>query len=833
MSTVEFKRDAADKLRFQLRLAILRELGATATSAVCLDTKMAVTEAPAPVVALGFPRIGSLAPAPEQDQNGTDPSQHRPLDAVEPSDQSVVTRLLRQARHHGFGSGRICYLDSDGEPEPFSVVDMSPEWGVYLLIRGGETSYQAEEADSSMGVAPRRLVHRRDAGARILSVDDATELLLGWEPSDLEGRAAVDFVHPDDVERALEAWLTMLSGAEPIPVRLRYQQADGSYRWFEVHNQNRLADPEHGDIQSELIDINEEMLALARVRDSELQFSALAESLPVGVLHLDSTGVVLFANRWMNRLTGLDKANMTDLRWVLPIDRIVLRQAIEETVQSEAGQELAVGVLGHDGETRTCYVQMRAMPQTDGGDHVIASVEDVTANLALESRLQTQACSDELTDLANRRGLRDWFHEEQSADGMVVFFIDLDGFKLVNEGVGHDAGDELLKAVAASIRSSVRPGDLVARLGGDEFVVGCTGVTTAEHAAQIAARLLDAVSSPVILNGNPTSPTCSIGVAMGTAEADIEELIGDADIATDQAKQAGGRRFQFFEQAQRQGVELQFQIANNLRHAIGTDQLQLHLQPIVDLMTGQRIGAEALVRWHHPELGPIPPVTFIPVAEQTRLMESLGAWILDEACRLGASMALALPSSRIAINVSPRQLAADGFLDVAAAAIDRYDLDPATVVFEVTETVFLEMEEKVLSTLDRVVEWGAKVALDDFGTGYSSLNHLRQMPAQVVKVDRSYTMDLGVDSRTTAIVDAMVGLTQRLGQEMVVEGIETAEQVELLRSMGVALGQGYHLGRPMPEAEFFSTCTSADIDPTGEADTPQLAGESTEVDLIE
>jgi diguanylate cyclase (GGDEF)-like protein/PAS domain S-box-containing protein len=432
------------------------------------------------------------------------------------------------------------------------------------------------------------------------------------------------------------------------------------------------------------------------------------------------------------------------------------------------------------------------------------------------SRAEHEAHLDQLTGLPDRQALRDWLEEKQGADGLVVFFVDLDAFKLVNDGLGHQAGDELLAAAGRAIRGSVRPADFVARLGSDEFVVGCLGVTNQTDAQAVAGRILDAVSSPVVIDGNTLSPTCSIGIAGAGVGADrggkdgsldIDRLIGDADIAMSEAKQAGGRRCVVFEQEHRQGVQQQAQIANDLRLALGDGQLQLYLQPIVDMATEQRVGAEALIRWNHPDLGLVSPQLFIPVAERTRMIESLGAWIIDDACRLGAKMAARRSSDRIAINISPRQLAADGFLDLMVAAMDRHELDPTNVVLEVTETVFLETDADVLGTLDSLVDRGVRIALDDFGTGYSSLNHLRQMPTQIVKIDRSYTTDVGIDTRTTAIIDAVVGLAESLGQELVAEGVETRHQAAIMRELGIGLGQGYLLGRPMPEAEFFATAT--------------------------
>ncbi|MCP3989516.1 MAG: EAL domain-containing protein [Actinomycetia bacterium] len=790
----------------QERLDVLRDLADTADSVRCFDAKLQFRNLPPEAVEFGLE-----GGAPWGD--GVDRStQSRPLSSIEADDRPLVLGLLGMARAKGLAFAKIRFTDLDGDVAALHVINMVREWGVYIAVRGGHSDrVDPLGAADSITVTPRRLVYHRDATATFLWVDEATEQVLGWTADELLGRQALDFIHADDAERAIESWLAMVAGAPAgVPVRLRYRTSSGAYRWFEVHNTSLLNDPEYGYVESELIDIDDEMLALARVRDSELQYSALAESLPVGVIQVDAGGEVVFANDWLKGLTGLTEPSAIAAReWVAPDDRGVLASSIDVTLMTGSDQKITLQVIDKFGNLRTCRTQLRPLPLDNGRGGVIASIEDMTSTLDMHEQLRLQACRDELTGLPNRRALRDWLDEKQGDKGLVVFFVDLDGFKLVNDGLGHEAGDELLVSVARAIRGSVRPNDIVARLGGDEFVVGCVGLTDLDGIRHVAERILDMVSSPIVIGGNVTTPACSIGVAMADTASpdgspDLDQLLGDADIAMYEAKQAGGRCHVFFEEELRHGVQRQVQIASSLRVALSQGQMELYLQPIVELGTGRRVGAEALVRWNHPEMGLVPPPLFIPVAERTRMIETLGAWIIDDACRLGAKMATRSPTDRIAINVSPRQLAATGFLDLVLAAMSHHGVDPHNVVLEVTETVFLDMGPGVLNTLDALVSEGVSIALDDFGTGYSSLNHLRQMPTQIVKIDRTYTADVGVDARTTAIIEAMVGLAGNLGQELVAEGIETEQQAATMRDLGISLAQGYLLGYPVPEADFFA-----------------------------
>ena len=731
----------------------------------------------------------------------SDPTGQKPIDRVSGDQHARVFALIGAARRTGYATGEFFFVDV-ARSMPLHVVDMTVEWGVMIFVRGGESANTRTDSRPGLAPRPRRLLMRRDASAVFVWVDDNTTTLLGWTNDDLLGTPATKLIHPDDLDRAVEGWLSMLGGADSEPTRLRYRDVSGAYRWFEVHNTSHLADPALAYVESELIDIDAEMTALAKVRDTELQFSTLTSSLPVGVLQLNSKGDVAFANEWMHELTGCDDSTIRQLEWMPLESRVRFATEVQAALGSGEDSEIEVEVTDAHGEARVCRFRIRSVSTMSKRLGVIASVEDITDSLALQQQLKVQALTDPLTELPNRRALHEWLIAQEGGTSVALFFIDLDQFKIVNDGMGHDFGDELLAAVAELIRQYVRPNDFVARLGGDEFVVGSVGIEDRSQAAEIAARILRSLHRPVIVDQRPVSLGCSIGIAIGmVGRTPPHELVSNADLAMYEAKHSGGNRYAFFDPEQRVGVLRRLRHEAEIRTSLNEGRFELYLQPVVELETGATIGFESLVRWNHPELGVLAPAEFIGIAENSGLIHALGIWIVDEACRLSAKLARCGHPSRVSVNVSPVQLATSTFTEVVHQAVARHSIEPSDLVLEVTETVFVEANEQLLMSLNSLVASGIHLAIDDFGTGYSSLNHLRLLPIQVVKIDRSYTAEMETDAGTAAIIQTMIDLSRRLGQQIVVEGIETTSQARLLYQFGVRYGQGYLFGRPAPVAE--------------------------------
>jgi diguanylate cyclase (GGDEF)-like protein len=410
-----------------------------------------------------------------------------------------------------------------------------------------------------------------------------------------------------------------------------------------------------------------------------------------------------------------------------------------------------------------------------------------------------EAYHDPVTGLPSRALLIDRLERALASGAPVnVLFIDLDRFKAVNDSLGHAAGDELLAAVAGRLRSCLRGEDGAARIGGDEFAVLAEGVSGA-GAVSIAERVIEAVAKPFRIFGRDVLIGASVGVARGRApEVDATTLLGNADLAMYRAKKAGPGRVTVFEPSMQEQALDALSLSSDLQQAIGGGQLELNYQPIVELAGRTPVALEALLRWRHPFRGAVSPGVFIPLAEQTGLVLELGRWALGEALHAAAGWQDHHPDLMVTVNVSGRQIVDPGFAGDVDAALGRAGLLPDRVVLELTETALVSDFERALACVRNLKDLGVRLAMDDFGTGYSSLSHLRRFPVDLLKIDGSFVRSMAGDARDESLVRAVLGLGRSLGIPTVAEGVETADQLAMLRSNGCELGQGFLLGRPMP-----------------------------------
>jgi diguanylate cyclase (GGDEF)-like protein len=434
---------------------------------------------------------------------------------------------------------------------------------------------------------------------------------------------------------------------------------------------------------------------------------------------------------------------------------------------------------------------------------------DVSAARAMTVKMSYLAQHDSLTDLPNRVLLNDRLSEaihlsSRHRRKLAVIFVDLDHFKHINDSLGHVVGDRLLQSVARRLFTCVRSSDTVSRQGGDEFVVLLWEVRHAQDAALTATKILEALRLPHHIGEHELHITASIGIATYPDDGtEAETLLKRADRAMYHAKHARRDSFQFFEPAMNARAVEHQSVEENLRHAIERNELVLHYQPKFDLATGEIIGAEALVRWRHPERGLLSPQEFIFVAEDCGLIVPIGRWILREACRQARAWQVpGLPALCMSMNVSSVELRGTDFVAGLRSILTETGLEPHLLEIELTETMLIDDSLSIADVLRELKEIGVLLALDDFGTGYSSLTNLRRFPIDALKIDLSFIRELATDNDGSGIVTAMIGMGRNLHMQVVAEGVETRRQLEILREHGCHQAQGYYFSRPLPGEEF-------------------------------
>jgi len=421
---------------------------------------------------------------------------------------------------------------------------------------------------------------------------------------------------------------------------------------------------------------------------------------------------------------------------------------------------------------------------------------------------EEQALRDALTRLPNRVLFFDRVsHAIARADrrpGMLaVLFIDLDGFKDVNDSLGHGAGDQLLCLVAERLRSCVRPADTAARLGGDEFAVLLEDVRAEDDVARVAERVLDALATPFIVGGRETTVGASIGIALNSRTDDTDSLLRNADVAMYSVKESGRARYEFYATEMLRSVVERVEMAQQLRHAVDNDEFVLHYQPMVNMGTGQILGVEALIRWQHPTRGLLAPLEFIGVAEQTGVILAIGEWVLNQACHQVQQWNATLPGGplKVSVNLSPTQTLQAGIVATVSSALAESGLDPSLLVLELTEAVMVQDVELAATRLRQLKALGIRLAIDDFGTGYSSLSYLRQLPFDILKIDKGFIDGVTHGGSEPALTQAILRLADALDMITVAEGVEELEQEGALRGLGCTYAQGYLYARPLPVDE--------------------------------
>jgi diguanylate cyclase (GGDEF)-like protein/PAS domain S-box-containing protein len=523
----------------------------------------------------------------------------------------------------------------------------------------------------------------------------------------------------------------------------------------------------------------------------------------------DAVGTIIYQSPSVRSVFGYESVDLlgTELqRLVHPDDVRSVVRTLVETAKASGSERIECRVRHADGSWRHVESAVTARLDDPSVGGMVLNTRDITERKELEEQLAHQAFHDSLTGLANRALFRDRVEHalarmRRQRRPIAVLLFDLDGFKTVNDSLGHAFGDRFLVAVADRLRALLRPSDTPCRLGGDEFAVLVEDLGEPSGAAVVAERILEALRLPFVVDGKEIVTAASIGITIASKpDAVADDLLRNADVAMYTAKNRGRDRYELFKPSMHQAMLDRMDLEADLRRAVDRDEFVLHYQPTVALDTGRISGMEALVRWQSPERGMVPPGMFIPVAEDTGLIVRLGAWVLEEACRQAVAWQREFGSDAprtMSVNLSARQLQDDGLVAEVAAILERTGIRPEHVVLEITESAVMSDAELMTAKLHQLKTLGVRLAIDDFGTGYSSMSYLCSFPIDILKIDRSFVHGVRHEPQKMGIVRTIVELGHILDLQTVAEGIELDEELQELRALQCDLGQGYWFARPL------------------------------------
>jgi diguanylate cyclase (GGDEF)-like protein/PAS domain S-box-containing protein len=624
-----------------------------------------------------------------------------------------------------------------------------------------------------------------------LRPDTAPELAAELDPA---GTCGVLLLDPLVVQSGLQGALAVAS-VRPLPLDLR----------------------DALDTLGSQLTLSLESAVLARDlhrRESEARFRSLVQNASDVTMVLGADTVVSYVTPPLQRVLGWDPAELlgVELADLVHPEEAAYARAFYAEIDGRDGENLATvewRVRHRDGSWRQFEVVNASLLDDDAVRGIVATLRDVTERRALERELEHQAFHDRLTGLANRALFRDRLEHalarrNRNQHPVAVLLLDLDDFKVVNDSLGHAAGDRLLVLVAERLRGRLRAADTTARMGGDEFAVLLDDPAAADEATHVAERLIDALAAPYQLDGRELFVRASIGVALAARTGQpADELLRDADMAMYAAKARSRGGYQIFQPALHEAAVGRLALEADLQRGIEDGQFALCYQPILELASGRLVGLEALLRWRHPERGWVAPLDFIPAAEASGQIVPIGRFVLRQACRQAVMWQARFPARplRMSVNVSARQLQEPEVADDIKRVVDECGLDPRLLVLEITESVLVQDVEAMAAKLRALTAYGLRVAVDDFGTGYSSLSYLHRFPVHLLKIDKSFTDRVDGGFEDAALARAIVRLGQALHLETVAEGVETASQLAALRELGCTFGQGYYFAKPLETGE--------------------------------
>jgi diguanylate cyclase (GGDEF)-like protein/PAS domain S-box-containing protein len=575
------------------------------------------------------------------------------------------------------------------------------------------------------------------------------------------------------------------------------------------------AKKQHSDELGQLADIFNELLSKIEsehysLKGSEEKFRKLTSLSPVGIFQINPAGDIVYVNqRWrqINNITNQEPDLQSWFASLHPEDAPALNKLWHRLVTEHQDMACEVRLVASSGNISWGYIQATSLHSKDGKLlGFLGSLSDISELKKAQIQMENLAFYDPLTGLANRRLFKNRLAKavksvQRTDSSIALFFLDLDQFKRINDTLGHDIGDALLKEIARRLNNNVRENDTVSRIGGDEFTILLTNVNNTHDVRIVAEKILLSLARPFMLNGQEIISTVSIGITM-TPEDSIEPntLMKNADLAMYRAKELGRNNFQFFCEDMNTAILHNLEMEKELNLAIKRNQFILMYQPKICIADNTITGVETLVRWRHPEKGLIPPDYFIPIAEETGQIIKIGAWVLEHSCHeMGALIREGLmpENSKVAVNLSAKQFSDPNLLQTVLDILIQSKIDPLNLELEITESIIMDDVEAAISIMEAIKSKGIYLSIDDFGTGYSSLAYLKRFPIDVLKVDRSFVSDIPEDKTDMAITSAVIAMAHKLGMKVVAEGIETQEQLDFLKKNNCDDGQGYLLSRPL------------------------------------
>jgi diguanylate cyclase (GGDEF)-like protein/PAS domain S-box-containing protein len=646
----------------------------------------------------------------------------------------------------------------------------------------------------------------------MIEANPAISNMLGYRREEMIGQSSLSLFHPDDLDFANTRITQLFSGEiDRYDTDRRYVAKDGHTVWAHVvvtclRDQSGAPEFTLGLVE----DITERKRMETELRNSEELFRSLYMDAPLPYLFLSiPDATILNVNTTWLELLGYERYEVVG-HWIGEFvsenSRTILANEFPHFVNRDKVSGPTFEFSRKDGSVRLVTIDGRISCNAAGEpQHTHCIITDITERKAAEQKIKFLAFHDSLTGLSNRLLAKDRLeqamaHGERLHHKTALLFLDLDHFKRVNDSLGHPIGDSLLKAVALRLRDCVRETDTISRQGGDEFLIILSSISDTEAVARVATKILERMNASFSIDGYELATSISIGIAVGPDDgADFDTLLKRADTAMYHAKEAGRNAYRFYTEQMNHEASEYLHIHNSLQRALDQGEFVLYYQPQISIATGKVIGAEALIRWNHPDLGLVPPSRFIPVAEDSGLIVPIGEWVLIEACRQAAEWhKQGLPDLVMAVNLSAVQFKRGDLVSNVQAALTSSGLDPSCLELELTESILIKDTANVLLTVQHLKALGIKLSIDDFGTGYSSLAYLKRFEVDKLKIDQSFIRDITTTPNDNVIVHAIVQMARSMGLKTLAEGVEDAGALESLRCHDCDEVQGFHFARPMP-----------------------------------